>query len=82
MIVAEEVDAELHGRTVFGNRKVELAPAPRLTGMPLVVVHARTVFGDLRLRSLAPDASPSRWQAVLDRLARGAVPFDRLDEQD
>ncbi len=74
VIVAEGVEAELHGRTVVGNRKVELAPVPRLAGTPLVVVHARTIFGDLRLRSLAPGESPSRWKAVLDRLAQGGAP--------
>lgn len=70
VIVAEGVDAELHGRTVFGDRKVELAAVPRLAGTPLVVVHGRTVFGDLRLRSLAPGDSPSRWGALLERLAQ------------
>ncbi|MFP5369218.1 MAG: hypothetical protein ACLGI3_00475 [Actinomycetes bacterium] len=69
VIVAEGVAAELHGRTIFGNRKVELAPVQRLAGTPLVVVHGRTVFGDLRVRSLAPSQSPSRWRALLDRLA-------------
>lgn len=69
VIVAEGVAAELHGRTIFGDRKVELAPVQRLAGTPLVVVHGRTVFGDLRVRSLAPGESPSRWRALLDRLA-------------
>ncbi|CCG01820.1 conserved protein of unknown function [Blastococcus saxobsidens DD2] len=54
VVVAEGVDAELIGRTVFGDRRVDLAPVQRLAGTPLVVVHAKTVFGDLRLRSLAP----------------------------
>lgn len=71
VILAEGVDGELHGRTVFGDRKVELAPVPRLAGTPLVVVHAKAVFGDLRLRSLAPGESPSRWRALMDRLAQG-----------
>jgi hypothetical protein len=70
VIVAEGVDAELQGRTVFGDRKVDLAPVQRLAGTPLVVVHARAVFGDLRLRSLAPGDSPSRWGALLERLAQ------------
>jgi hypothetical protein len=74
VIVSEGVDAELHGWTVFGDRRVELAPVPRLTGTPLVVVHARTVFGDLRLRSLAPGEYPSRWRALLDRLANWPPP--------
>lgn len=70
VIIAEGVDGELHGRTVFGNRKVRLAPVPRLAGTPLVVVHATTIFGDLQLRSLAPGESASRWTALLERLAQ------------
>jgi hypothetical protein len=69
VIVAEGVQAELIGRTVFGDRRVDLAAVPRLAGTPLVVVRASAVFGDLRLRSLAPGESPSRWRALLDRLA-------------
>lgn len=75
VIVAEGVDAELQGRTVFGDRRTELAPVPRLAGTPRIVVHARAVFGDLRLRSLAPGESPSRWRAVLDRLADRRPPL-------
>jgi hypothetical protein len=70
VIVAEGVDAELHGWTVFGSRKVELRQVPRLAGTPRVIVHARTVFGDLRLRSLAPGDSASWWGALLERLAQ------------
>jgi hypothetical protein len=70
VIVAEGVDAELHGHTVLGDRKVELAPVQRLAGTPLIVVHARAIFGDLRLRSLAPGESASRWAALLQRLAQ------------
>jgi hypothetical protein len=70
VIVGEGVDAELYGRTVFGDRKVDLKPVPRLPGTPRVVVHGRTVFGDLRLRSLAPGESPSRWAALMERLAQ------------
>ena len=55
-------------------RSTELAPVPRLPGTPLVVVHARTVFGDLRLRSLAPGESASRWGALLERLAQRRMP--------
>ena len=74
VVVAEGVDAELHGRTVFGDRKTELTPVPRLAGTPRVVVHARSVFGDLRLRSLAPGESASRWRALVDRLAQRHLP--------
>jgi hypothetical protein len=41
-----------------------------MAGTPLVVVHGKTIFGDLRLRSLAPGDSPSRWGALLERLAQ------------
>jgi hypothetical protein len=74
VIVAEGVDAELHGRTVFGNRRIELAPLPRLAGTPRIVVHGRTVFGDLRLRSLAPGESAGRWGALLEKLAQRRPP--------
>ena len=76
VIVAEGVDALLDGSTVFGNRRVELASVPRLAGTPRVIVRARSVFGDLRLRGLTPGASAGRWRAVVDRLDRrgGAAP--------
>ena len=74
VVVAEGVDAELQGWTVFGDRKTQLAPVRRLAGTPRIVVRARTVFGDLRLRSLAPGESASRWRALLDRLAQRPLP--------
>ncbi|MGY2127612.1 DUF1707 domain-containing protein [Blastococcus sp. SYSU DS0617] len=74
VIVAEGVDAQIRGRTIFGDRKVDLAPVPRVAGTPRVVVHARSVFGDLKLRSLAPGESASRWRQVMDRLARRGEP--------
>lgn len=74
VIVAEGVDAELHGRTLFGDRRTDLAPLPRLAGTPRIVVHARTVFGDLRLRSLTPGESASRWGALLEKLAQRRPP--------
>ena len=73
VVVSEGVAAEISGTTVFGDRKTQLAAVPRLAGTPRVVVVGRTVFGDLKLRSLAPGESPSRWRAVLDRLA-GRIP--------
>jgi len=67
VIVSEGVSAEISGSTLFGDRRTELAAVPRLPGTPHVVVRGWTVFGDLRLLSLAPGQSPSRWRAVLDR---------------
>lgn len=72
--VAEGVAAELIGSTVLGDRVTDLAPVPRLAGTPRIVIRARTVFGDLRLRSLAPGQSPDRWRALLDRLAGRVLP--------
>jgi hypothetical protein len=70
VIVSEGVAAQLEGWTFFGNRKTALAAVPRLPGTPRVVVHGWSFFGDLKLRSLAPGESPSRWRAVMDRLAQ------------
>jgi hypothetical protein len=74
VVVSEGVEAELHGWTLFGDRRTELTPVPRLAGTPVIVVHARSVFGDLTVRSLAPGESPSRWRAVLERLAQRRMP--------
>jgi hypothetical protein len=74
VIVPEGVDAELNGWTVLGNRRTELAPVPRLAGTPRVVVQAHAGLGDLKLRSLAPGESVSRWRALLDRLAERPRP--------
>src|SRR3954447_2267317 len=67
--VAEGVDAGLEGWTVFGDRKTDLAAVPRLAATPFVAVRGRSVFGALRLRSLAPGEFAGRWRALLDRLA-------------
>ena len=75
VIVSEGVAAEIEGWTVFGDRKTQLAPVPRLAGTPRVVVRGWTVFGDLKLRSLAPGESASRWRGVLDRLAARRPPL-------
>jgi hypothetical protein len=74
VIVSEGVAAQLEGWTCFGSRKTELAAVPRLPGTPRVVVRGWTFFGDLKLRSLAPGESASRWRAVLDRLAQRRMP--------
>jgi hypothetical protein len=74
VVVAEGVDAELVGWTVIGDRRVELAPVPRLAGTPRVVVRAHAFIGDLRLRSLGPGESASAWRALLDRLAQRPRP--------
>jgi hypothetical protein len=62
VILADGVDGELDGFAVLGNRRIELAPVLRTPGTPRVVVRAHTVFGNLRLRSLAPGEPVSRWR--------------------
>ena len=74
VVVDEGVDAALDGWTVFGDKRTELAPVPRAAGAPQVVVSARTVFGDLRLRSLPPGVPMSRWRATLHRWHRPPPP--------
>jgi hypothetical protein len=74
VVVAEGVDAEINGWTIIGDRKTDLAPVPRLAGTPRVVVQAHAFLGDLKLRSLAPGESASRWRALLDRLAQRSQP--------
>ena len=74
VIVPEGVDAVLEGWTVLGNRKIDLAAVPRLAGTPRIVVRAHALLGDLKLRSLAPGESASRWRALLDRLAQRPQP--------
>jgi len=74
VIVPEGVDAELNGWSVLGDRRTDLAAVPRLTGTPRVVVRAHAGLGDLKLRSLAPGESASRWRALLDRLAERPRP--------
>ncbi|MGY1773617.1 DUF1707 SHOCT-like domain-containing protein [Blastococcus sp. SYSU D00813] len=74
VVVDEGVEAELSGWTVFGDKRTQLAPVPRAAGTPRVVVSARTIFGDLRLRSLAPGEPTSRWRATWERWHRGHRP--------
>jgi hypothetical protein len=74
VIVSEGVAAQIDGWTVFGDRRTDLAAVPRLAGTPRVVVRAWSVFGDLKLRSLAPGQSPSRWRSVMERLAQRPLP--------
>ena len=56
--VPDGVEVELTGLSVFGDRRLELAPLPRITGSPLIRLHASTVFGDVRVRSAGVPRSP------------------------
>ncbi len=66
VIVAEGVAAELHGRTVFSDRKVELAPVRRLTGPRWSSCTGARSSGTCGCAAWRP---ASRWRALLDRLA-------------
>lgn len=65
VIVPEGVEAEVSGFTVFGDRRLDLAPVPRQPHTPVVRVHGVTIFGDIRVRSLAPGESASAWRRAL-----------------
>jgi len=58
--VPEGVEAELSGFTIFGDRRLDLAPVPRQPQTPLVRVRGLTVFGDLRVRSSPPGRRSDR----------------------
>lgn len=66
--VPDGVEVELTGISVFGDRRLELAPLPRIPGTPLVRVHASTVFGDVRVRSAGVPQASSVWRRAVNRL--------------
>ncbi len=49
--VPDGVEAELTGFTLLGDRKVELAPVPRVPGSPRVRIRVISLIGDALLRS-------------------------------
>jgi hypothetical protein len=51
IVVPEGVEAELTGFTLIGDRRVELAPVPRVPGTPRIRVRVFSVIGDAKLRS-------------------------------
>jgi hypothetical protein len=67
VIVPEGVEVELLGSAVFGSRKMQLAPVPRVSGTPLVRVTVNTYFGEVDVRSRGPNSgSPlARWAREL-----------------
>lgn len=75
VVVPKGVEAELSGVTIFGDRRLDLAPVPRQPHTPVVRVHGLTIFGDIRVQSLAPAESASRWRrAVSYGLRHGLAP--------
>lgn len=74
VVLPEGVEAELAGFTIFGDRRLELAPVPRRPQTPIVRVHGLTIFGDIRVLSLAAGESTSAWRRALDRWRQGPPP--------
>ena len=66
--VPDGVEVELTGMSVFGDRRLELAPVPRIPGTPLIRVHGSTIFGDVRIRSAGVPQAVSVWRRAIDRL--------------
>lgn len=65
--VPDGVEVELTGMSVFGDRRLELAPVPRIPGTPLIRVNASTIFGDVRVRSAGVPPAVSVWRRAVDR---------------
>ncbi len=51
IIVPEGVDVEINGAVIFSARKLNLGPAPRRPGAPLIRIRVHTVFGEVSVRS-------------------------------
>jgi hypothetical protein len=51
VIAPEGVEVELTGFSVLGDRKIDLAPVPRVPGTPTVRVRVFTLIGDAKVRS-------------------------------
>ena len=65
VVVPEGVEAEVAGFTIFGDRRLDLAPVPRRPYTPIVRVRGRTIFGDIRVVSAKPGEATSRWRRAL-----------------
>lgn len=51
VVVPEGVEAELVGFSLLGDRRVDLAPVPRVPGTPVVRIRVFSLIGDAKLRS-------------------------------
>lgn len=74
VVVPEGVEAELSGFTIFGDRRLQLAPVPRVPNTPVVRVRGLTLFGDLKVLSLAPGEQASRWRRAVKHVAWHGLP--------
>ncbi|MGW0517910.1 DUF1707 SHOCT-like domain-containing protein [Crossiella sp. NPDC003009] len=64
--VPKGVRVEVDGSVVFGSERVELSAEPPLPGSPLIRLHARSIFGDVKVRDQHWTERVKGW---LDRLA-------------
>jgi predicted membrane protein len=51
VIAPEGVEVELTGFSLLGDRKIDLAPVPRVPGTPVVRLRVITLIGDAKVRS-------------------------------
>ncbi|MFC5995161.1 DUF1707 domain-containing protein [Pseudonocardia hispaniensis] len=51
VIAPEGVEVELGGFTLLGDRRIDLAPVPRVPGTPTVRIRVFSLLGDAKLRS-------------------------------
>jgi hypothetical protein len=51
LTVPEGVEVELTGFSLLGDRKVDLAPVPRVPGTPVIRLRVFTLLGDAKVRS-------------------------------
>lgn len=61
--VPQGVEVEMYGSSNFGTRHLDLDPVPRRAGTPIVRIHAKVWFGELRVRSAPPGVTGTfaRW---------------------
>ncbi|MCW0216283.1 MAG: DUF1707 domain-containing protein [Pseudonocardia sp.] len=51
LTVPEGVEVEIGGFTIIGDRKLDLAPVPRVQGTPVIRIRVFSLIGDVKVRS-------------------------------
>lgn len=68
LIVPEGIEVDLNGFTLFGDRKLDLAPVPRIPGTPRIRLLAFSLFGDAHVRNTKRnDSLRERFQRMIGR---------------
>lgn len=68
LIVPEGIEVDLNGFTLFGDRKLDLAPVPRIPGTPRIRLLAFSIFGDAHVRNTKrSDGLRERFQRMIGR---------------